>query len=105
MSGKKPSSAASPRSIKYICTFTNTIADVLSNRGWEEVNTEAEEWDFIWADREWIFGNRVHLVLDILSSMWLLGLYDSHIHLESWQRLNHFRYLNHLIDDHLLYMS
>lgn len=58
--------------IKYLCTFTNTIADVLANRGWKEV-TEEEAWDFVWADREWVY-----------------AVFDK-VHLEHWQRLNHFR--------------
>lgn len=58
--------------IKYYCSFTNTIADVLANRGWKEVG-EDEDWDFVWADREWIY-----------------AAFDK-LHLESWQRLNHYR--------------
>eukprot|EP01033_Poteriospumella_lacustris_P014728 gene14729-10536_t len=58
--------------IRYYTTFTNTIADVLAARGWKEVG-EDEEWDFVWADREWIY-----------------SAFDR-MHLESWQRLNHYR--------------
>ena len=58
--------------IKYLCTFTNTIADVLANRGWKEV-TEEDNWDFVWADRDWVY-----------------AVFDK-VHLENWQRLNHFR--------------
>jgi len=58
--------------IKYLCTFNNTIADVLANRGWKEVSEE-EVWDFVWADREWVY-----------------SVFDK-VHLENWQRLNHFR--------------
>jgi tubulin polyglutamylase TTLL9 len=60
--------------VRYISTFTNTIADVLDNRGWKQVPTSTDDWDFIWADREWVF-----------------SIFDSKIHLEPWQRLNHFR--------------
>lgn len=59
-------------SIKYYCSFTNTIADVLGSRGWKEVG-EDEDWDFVWADREWIY-----------------VAFDK-MHLEQWQRLNHYR--------------
>lgn len=58
--------------IRYYTTFTNTIADVLASRGWKEVG-EDEEWDFVWADREWIYAT-----------------FDR-MHLEPWQRLNHYR--------------
>ena len=58
--------------IKYYCTFQNTIADVLAVRGWQEVNDEYN-WDFVWADREWIYAA------------------CDKMHLEPWQRLNHFR--------------
>lgn len=61
-----------PQIIRYYCSFTNTIADVLSQRGWKEVG-EHDEWDFVWADREWIY-----------------AAFDK-LHLESWQRLNHYR--------------
>jgi hypothetical protein len=33
--------------IKYYCSFSNTIADVLSARGWKEVD-EHDNWDFVW---------------------------------------------------------
>jgi len=58
--------------VKYLCTFGNTIADVLANRGWKEVN-EDEMWDFVWADRDWVY-----------------SVFDK-VHLENWQRLNHYR--------------
>lgn len=58
--------------IRYLCTFANTISDVLASRGWQQVEDELN-WDFVWADREWIY-----------------AAYDK-LHLESWQRLNHYR--------------
>mmetsp|Transcript_8330 Transcript_8330/g.8494 ORF Transcript_8330/g.8494 Transcript_8330/m.8494 type:complete len:425 (-) Transcript_8330:208-1482(-) len=58
--------------VKYYCTFTNTIYDVLSSRGWKQVESESE-WDFVWADREWVY-----------------SAFDK-MHLETWQRLNHYR--------------
>lgn len=58
--------------IRYFCTFQNTISDVLAARGWKEVSEDLE-WDFVWADREWIYST-----------------FDN-MHLEHWQRLNHFR--------------
>ena len=58
--------------IKYFTTFQNTIADVLASRGWQEVR-EGEDFDFVWADRDWVY-----------------TAFDR-MHLESWQRLNHFR--------------
>ena len=58
--------------IKYYCSFNNTIADVLANRGWKEV-AEDEGWDFIWSDREYIY-----------------SIFDK-VRLESWQKMNHYR--------------
>ncbi len=59
--------------IRYYCTFRNTIADVLASRGWREVDDEKEDWDFVWAERDWVY-----------------NAFDK-LHLENWQRLNHFR--------------
>tara|TARA_A100001015_G_scaffold319072_1_gene440858 strand:- start:36 stop:467 length:432 start_codon:yes stop_codon:yes gene_type:complete len=59
--------------IRYYCTFRNTIADVLASRGWREVDDEREAWDFVWAERDWVY-----------------NAFDK-LHLEHWQRLNHFR--------------
>ena len=58
--------------VRYFTTFQNTIADVLASRGWQEVR-EGEEFDFVWADRDWVY-----------------NVFDR-VHLENWQRLNHFR--------------
>lgn len=58
--------------IRYFTNFQNTIADVLASRGWLQVD-DSEQWDFVWADREWIY-----------------AAFDK-MHLEPWQRLNHFR--------------
>ena len=70
--GSKPRNGGRGSSIKYYCTFQNTVADVLSARGWEEVEDE-KTWDFVWADREWVY-----------------SAFDK-MHLDQWQRLNHFR--------------
>lgn len=69
--GNKDNSGRPPI-IRYYTSFTNTIADVLASRGWKEVG-EHEEWDFVWSDREWIY-----------------AAFDK-LHLENWQRLNHYR--------------
>jgi tubulin polyglutamylase TTLL9 len=58
--------------VKYYCSFGNTISDVLAARGWKEVG-EDDAWDFVWADREWVY-----------------AAFDK-MHLESWQKLNHYR--------------
>lgn len=68
----RPRNIGKGSSVKYYCTFQNTVADVLAARGWEEVEDE-NTWDFVWADREWIY-----------------QAFDK-MHLEQWQRLNHFR--------------
>ena len=63
-----------PKSIvRYYCTFSNTISDVLSSRGWREVDDDRGDWDFVWADRDWVY-----------------NAFDK-LHLEHWQKLNHFR--------------
>ena len=39
--------------IKFKSLFSNTIHEVLSRRpGWKE--TDKDDWDFIWADKDWI---------------------------------------------------
>lgn len=50
--GKREGRALS--TVRYMCTFQNTIADVLGCRGWKEVD-ENGPWDIVWADREWYF--------------------------------------------------
>ena len=67
------SKAGGQQVIKYYCSFNNTISDVLASRGWREVDDDRDDWDFVWADREWVY-----------------GAFDK-LHLEHWQRLNHFR--------------
>ena len=44
----------------------------MCTRGWRETDSETD-WDFFWAEREWVY-----------------EAFDS-THLESWQRINHFR--------------
>ena len=58
--------------IRFRTNFRNTIYDVMKARGWVETEDEAQ-WDFLWAEREWVYAD-----IDAL-------------HLEPWQRVNHFR--------------
>ena len=58
--------------IRFRTNFRNTIYDVMRARGWVETEDETH-FDFLWAEREWVYA-------DI----------DS-LHLEPWQRVNHFR--------------
>jgi len=58
--------------IRFRTTFRNTIYDVMRSRGWVEVDDDAD-FDFMWAEREGVYAD-----LDSL-------------HLEPWQRVNHFR--------------
>ena len=44
----------------------------MKNRGWKETESETD-WQILWAEREWVY--------EVFDTM----------HLESWQRLNHFR--------------
>lgn len=60
------------RVIRFKTGFHNVIYDVLKARGWKETESEMD-WDIHWCDREWMF-----------------EVFD-HAHLESWQRVNHFR--------------
>ena len=58
--------------VRFRCTFHNTIYDVLRARGWKEVETETD-WDVAWIDTGWLREN-----------------FDG-MHLEDHQRINHFR--------------
>lgn len=60
------------RNVRYYTSFQNTIAAVLSERGWIEVG-ENDSWDITWCDREWTYST-----------------FDNG-RLEPWQRLNHYR--------------
>ncbi|TNJ30690.1 Tubulin tyrosine ligase-like 2 [Giardia muris] len=42
------------RPVRYYTTFRNTILTVLQERGWEAVQSDTDDWDFIWASVEWI---------------------------------------------------
>ena len=44
----------------------------MKKRGWKETESETD-WQILWAEREWVY--------EVFDTM----------HLESWQRLNHFR--------------
>jgi len=57
--------------MRFKTTFRNTIYDTLLRRGWKE--TTENDWDFYWADREYIY--------DLLDT----------VHLENGQRVNHYR--------------
>ncbi|GMI45796.1 hypothetical protein TrCOL_g10943 [Triparma columacea] len=58
--------------VKFRTSFSNTIYDVMCAKGWTETSSETD-WDIHWAEREWVF--------EVFDGM----------HLESHQRLNHFR--------------
>ena len=58
--------------IRFRTSFRNTIYDVMKGRGWVESDSDVD-WDFQWAERDWVYDS-----------------YDT-IHLEPWQRLNHYR--------------
>ncbi|ETV94587.1 hypothetical protein, variant 1 [Aphanomyces invadans] len=66
----KAKSGSSGGIIRFKTTFRNTIFDAMLRRGWKESDTE---WDFYWADREFIY--------DVLDS----------VHLDVTQKVNHFR--------------
>jgi len=60
------------KDIRFKTSFHNTVLDVLRSRGYKETDAELD-WDLYWCDKEWIHEN-----LD-------------HIHLQPFQRVNHFR--------------
>jgi len=72
MSQSKAKPPSRSRTVKFRTSFSNTIYDVMCAKGWEETDSETD-WDFHWSERDWVF--------EIFDSM----------HLENWQRLNHFR--------------
>ncbi|CAD8061233.1 unnamed protein product [Paramecium primaurelia] len=57
--------------LKFKTSFRNCILEAFKRRLWKE--TEGDDWDIMWAEKEWI-----HEVLD-------------HTHLQSNQKINHFR--------------
>ena len=50
-----------PSTLTFRTSFRNVIYDVLRARGWRE--TEAMDWDFHWAEKEWVteFMDGIHL--------------------------------------------
>lgn len=58
--------------IRFHSNFNNTIYDVMVARGWQQTDSETD-WDFLWVDRTW-----------------MRTVYER-VHLDSWQRVNHFR--------------
>lgn len=61
------------RTIRFKCSLSNTIQDVLRSRGWQEVKDADGEWDFYWCDVGWM---REHF---------------DHCYLEEQRKINHFR--------------
>jgi hypothetical protein len=60
--------------VRFRTSFRNTIFDAMRNRGWKEMEGETMDgWDIHWTDRDMMF-----------------EVFDT-THLESWQRVNHFR--------------
>lgn len=51
--------------IRYFSTFRNTVDDVLASRGWQEVE-EGDEFDIVWADREWVSCRTVYYIFTFL---------------------------------------
>ncbi|ETN17749.1 hypothetical protein PPTG_05478 [Phytophthora nicotianae INRA-310] len=71
VSGGSNTTSSSNSVIRFKTTFRNTIYDTMLRRGWKE--TTESDWDFYWADREYIY-----------------ELLDT-VHLENTQRVNHYR--------------
>ena len=70
--GVKGGKGPGERAIRFKTSLHNTIADVLTARGWHEVKDDGE-WDFYWCDVAWM---REHF---------------DHCYLEEHQRVCHFR--------------
>jgi tubulin polyglutamylase TTLL9 len=66
------SASVEPSVLRFKTGFRNTIYDVMLGRGWKLTESDMD-WDFHWAERDWMFES-----------------FDQ-AHLESWQRVNHFR--------------
>lgn len=45
---------ADQRPTRFYTSFRNTIYTVLKERGWEQVKADTDNWDFIWANVDWI---------------------------------------------------
>jgi tubulin polyglutamylase TTLL9 len=58
--------------IRFKTSFRNTVYDVMKKRGWKFTESDLD-WDVHWAEREWMFE------------------YFDHVHLEQWQKVNHYR--------------
>ena len=57
--------------LTFRTTFRNAVYEALKRRGWRE--TEGDDWDLHWTEREW-----------------MSEVFDQ-VHLSSWQRVNHCR--------------
>lgn len=71
-SSSNNSASVEPSVLRFKTGFRNTIYDVMLGRGWKLTESDMD-WDFHWAERDWMFES-----------------FDQ-AHLESWQRVNHFR--------------
>ena len=69
---KRENYPINPGSIRFRTSFKNTVLEALRRRTWKETDGEMD-WDIIWGDKEW-----AHEIMD-------------HGHLESHQKVNHFR--------------
>jgi tubulin polyglutamylase TTLL9 len=84
---REPSKRAKNRNqevqIRFRTSFRNTVYDVMKKRGWKYTDSDLD-WDIHWAERDWI------------------NEYFDHIHLEHWQRVNHYRNCRELCRKDLL---
>lgn len=65
--GMKQRNTGKGSAIRYYTTFQNTVADVLAARGWEEVDDDSTGWDFVWADREWVYSGTLRFYVKDIS--------------------------------------
>jgi len=81
--GKRAKNRNQEVQIRFKTGFRNTVYDVMKKRGWKFTDSDLD-WDIHWADRDWI------------------SMTFDHIHLEHWQRVNHYRNCRELCRKDLL---
>ena len=59
---KKEAFPVQPSNIRFRTGFRNTVYEALRRRTWRETDSE-NEWDIIWADKEWIHDVMDHIHL------------------------------------------
>jgi tubulin polyglutamylase TTLL9 len=80
---KRSKGKAANGTIVFKTGFRNCIYEAFKRRGWKETTADLD-WDIFWCERDWM-----HEFFD-------------HVHLETWQRVNHYRNCRELCRKDLL---